>query len=230
MTALLLDPSPRTRGEGITHGERLRVPPLGERDVHVWTCELPADVTALAPLLSADEQARAGRFRFDVHRRRFIAARGTLRRLLDAYTGRSAASLRFAYGALGKPRLEGGEASFNVSHCDDRMLLAVRRNGEVGVDVERLRPVADAETIAANFFFAEEAERIRSLPEPDRSELFLRLWTRHEARGKFLGRGMVEHPDFHQITTFDLPTQDGHLAAVAYEHSSEGLQCQWFPL
>ena len=205
-------------------------PPLAGDEVHVWTCDLATDVSSLAPLLSEDERARARRFRFDVHRRRFIAARGIARRLLGAYAAREAASLRFAYEALGKPRLVGGEVSFNVSHCDDRMLIAIRRDGEVGVDVERLRPVAGAEAIAGRYFPAEEAQQIRSLEEPARSELFLRHWTRHEARGKFLGGGLVAHPEFHKIMLFDLPTQDEHLAAVALEHGSKGLTCQGFRL
>jgi 4'-phosphopantetheinyl transferase len=208
----------------------MNVPSLPAGEVHVWTCDLATDVTQLAPLLSDDEHARARRFRFDVHRRRFIAARGTVRRILGAYVRRDAAALRFAYEPLGKPRLAEGEVSFNVSHCDDRMLLAVRRGGEVGVDVERVRPVADAVDIASTYFAADEAERIRSLSEPERSRLFLRHWTRHEAHGKFLGRGLVAHPELHQITLLDLPTQEEHLAAVALEYGSKGLSCRQFRL
>ena len=205
-------------------------PPLLDGEVHVWTCDLATDVTPLAPLLSEDEHARARRFRFDVHQRRFIAARGTARRILGAYVQRDAASLRFAYEPLGKPRLVDSEVSFNVSHCDDRMLIAVRRGGEVGVDVERLRPVAGAVDIASRHFAADDVERIRSASEPERSHRFLRCWTRSEAHGKFLGRGVVEHPDFHQITLLDLPTQEQHLAAVALEYGSKGLSCRQFRL
>lgn len=203
--------------------EPLTVPPLGPDEVHVWTCALSPDVTALAALLSEDEHARARRFRFDIHRNRFIAARGTARRLLGAYTGRDAASLRFEYEPLGKPRLADGEVSFNISHCDDRMMMAIRRDGEVGVDVERLRPVADAEDIAGSYFDPGVAEQIRLLPEPERSHLFLRHWTRHEAGGKFLGRGVVAQTEFNnKITTLDLVTQDEHVSAVALEASAAG--------
>ncbi len=203
---------------------------LAENDLHIWTTDLPTDVTALAPLLSPDEHMRATRFRFDVHRRRFIAARATLRQLLGAYIDRDPRSLRFTYEPLGKPRLADGEVSFNLSHCDDRMMLAIRKSGDVGIDVERVRPVADAAQIASNFFPPDQAELIRSAPEPERSQLFLRHWTRHEACGKYLGRGMVEHTAFHQITMLDLPSQEGHFAAVALEHGLEDLRCQEFRL
>jgi 4'-phosphopantetheinyl transferase len=212
--------------------EPLTVPPLGPDEVHVWTCELPPDVAALAGLLSDDEHARARRFRFDVHRRRFIAARGTARRLLGAYTGRDAASLRFEYEPLGKPRLADGGVSFNISHCDDRMMIAIRRDGEIGVDVERLRPVAEAENIAGSYFDPDVAEQIRLLPEPERSHLFLRYWTRHEAGGKFLGRGVVASPEFNnKITTLDLVTEDEHVSAVALEAGAAGgPKCRAFQL
>jgi 4'-phosphopantetheinyl transferase len=203
---------------------------LAENDLHIWTCTLPEDITPLTPLLSPDEHTRATRFRFDLHRRRFIAARATLRQLLAAYINKDPKSLRFLYEPLGKPRLADGEVSFNLSHCDDRLMLAIRKSGEVGIDVERIRPVADAEQIAATFFPPEEAEPIRSAAEPERSQLFLRHWTRHEARGKYLGRGLVEDTEFHQITMLDLPTQDGHLAAVAVEYGLEDLRCQEFRL
>jgi len=225
------------------------IPPLGAHEVHVWSCNLPAEaepVAALASLLSPDEQSRAARFRFDVHRRRFIAARGTARLLLGAYVMRDGASLRFEYEPLGKPRLSGGDVAFNVSHCDDRMLLAVRRGGDIGVDVERIRPIADAESIAGRYFTEEEAERIRSAAEPLRSHFFLRSWTRHEARGKFAGRGVVPVRELHtEVQVLDLATPGEHVAAVALDcgsfnavfdatvqppHYREGLTCHGFSL
>ncbi len=53
--------------------------------IHLWT--IPLDGPAAhrahnAPLLSTDEAARAARFRFARDRRRFIAGRGALRRIL----------------------------------------------------------------------------------------------------------------------------------------------------
>ncbi len=211
--------------------EPLTVPPLDRDEVHVWTCDLSPDVTALAALLSDDDHVRAGRFRFDIHRRRFIAGRGTARRLLGAYVGRDPTVLRFEYEPLGRPRLAGGGASFNISHCDDRMMIAIRRHGDVGIDVERLRPVADAETIAVTYFRPEEAERIRLLAEPERSHLFLRHWTRREAVGKFLGQGLVGVIDFHKdIVALDLTTRDEHVAAVALESGPGGPTCRSFRL
>lgn len=207
----------------------LTIPSLAPDEIHVWTCDLAPDAHAYAPLLSEDEHARAKRYRFEIHRNRFIAARGTARRILGAYVERDPASLRFTYEAHGRPRLDG--VSFNISHCEDRMLLAVRKSGDVGVDVERLRVVAEADSIASTYFDAEVAERIRLLSEPERSRLFLRYWTRLEAEGKFLGRGVVGRNDFNtQLTLVDLNPPDEHVAAVAVESGPGGPTCLDFRL
>jgi 4'-phosphopantetheinyl transferase len=93
-------------------------------------------------LLSADERARAGQFMFDRDRRRYIAARARLRIILARYVGQAPAALQFHYGPHGKPALDG--ISFNLSHSADLALLAVSRGTVVGVDIERVRPIAGA--------------------------------------------------------------------------------------
>ena len=62
-------------------------PPLREGEIHVWRQPLDretASVEAFSGLLSADEQDRAQRFRFERDRNEFIVSRGTLRTLLAA--------------------------------------------------------------------------------------------------------------------------------------------------
>ncbi|CAA9549445.1 MAG: hypothetical protein AVDCRST_MAG19-668, partial [uncultured Thermomicrobiales bacterium] len=80
---------------------------LGADAVHVWRAALdrPGELPGLLAALSADERERAGRFRADRDRGRFVAARGLLREILGRYLGREPGSLRFRYGAHGKPTL-----------------------------------------------------------------------------------------------------------------------------
>jgi 4'-phosphopantetheinyl transferase len=84
-------------------------------DVAVWLADLDAAAADGDGVLSDDERARAQRFVFDVHRRRFIAARAWLRARLAERLGRPAAALRFDYGPGGKPALvDGGRLRFNL--------------------------------------------------------------------------------------------------------------------
>ena len=103
----------------------------------IWLADLDAAEAgdhALA-VLSEDERARAARFVFDVHRRRFIACRAWLRQQLGERLTRAPHDLRFEYGPVGKPSLSGGALRFNVSHSDRYALLAVA-DAEIGVDIE----------------------------------------------------------------------------------------------
>jgi 4'-phosphopantetheinyl transferase len=160
--------------------------------VRVWLEWIDAAVEPEAlEILDDDERARAGRFRFERDRRRFVARRAFLRRTLAGYVGLEPARLRYRSSATGKPELVGADVpAFSSSHADGLAIVAVTIEGEVGVDVERLRPVPDALDVARSFFTAGEQERLRSLPASQRSAAFLLLWTAKEACVKLLGRGL----------------------------------------
>jgi 4'-phosphopantetheinyl transferase len=179
--------------------------PTGDADrfeageVHLWRFRLdaPADrLDALAETLSADERARADRFAFDVHRLRFVAARGRLREVLGRYLGAPPASLRFAYGPHGKPELRDAPGlRFNLSHSGSAALLAVSPDRPVGVDLEEARPLADFESLADRVFSPRERRALDALPPSGRLAAFYLGWTRKEAYLKALGDGLARPLD-----------------------------------
>jgi 4'-phosphopantetheinyl transferase len=178
------------------------------------------EVCALQASLSAAERDRAGRFRFERHRRRFIVAHGRLRQELAVRLGVPPAEVELAYGRSGKPSLKHNGWHFSLSHCDDVALFAFSRASEVGVDVEAIRPIREAETIAAQFFSPLE----RLLCEREKPLGFLRCWTRKEALVKAIGEGLcvpleqfdIAHaPGWRLHSFFPLP---GFIAAVACHH------------
>lgn len=117
---------------------------LAAGEVHVWCAALgrPAEeIAALASLLSPDERERAARYRAPRARDEFQVSRALLRVLLGRYLRRDLPRLEFRPGPQGKPMLTGdAPLSFNVSHSFGVALIAVRAGGEVGVDVEQVRP------------------------------------------------------------------------------------------
>src|SRR5262245_50010097 len=155
------------------------VPADGE--VHVWWLSLvpgPRGVEREAGALTPEERERAARFRFARDRDRFVLGRSFLRTLLGTYTGEDPARVRLEATEAGKPFLAAPAiVHFNLSHCEDRGVLAVA-NRPVGVDLERVREVADAEAIAVKMFGDAEVEALREYPAAERSEAFLRCWTR----------------------------------------------------
>lgn len=150
--------------------------------------------------LSDSERARAARFVFERDRRRYLSAHDQLRQVLARATGLPARALRFREGAHGKPYLDHNEVTlaFNMSHSQDTVLIALCPSGEIGIDVEMLRPMSDATELAArNFTPAEQAQLART-PARQRDAAFLRGWTRKEACLKALGSGLSVAPEsFH---------------------------------
>jgi 4'-phosphopantetheinyl transferase len=180
---------------------------LPDGEVHAWRIELDRGAEAverLSATLSPDERARADRFRFARDRDRFIVGRGSLRAILGQYAGREPSAIAFRYGGWGKPELDGApdEAGlqFNLSHTGGLALLAVARGRRLGIDVEAVRPMADAAPIAARFFSPAECAVFQRLPEPEQLAAFFRCWTRKEAYMKATGAGMSMPLDQFDVT------------------------------
>jgi 4'-phosphopantetheinyl transferase len=145
-------------------------------------------------ILSSDERRRADRFRYDEPQRRFIHGRAALRTILGGYLGAEPAEIVFQYEANGKPRLMNIEnptaLQFNLAHSDELALVAVVRGCEVGVDVERLRPVGHMEQIAHRYFHQAEADEILRSAPATRLAAFMSCWTAKEAILKAIGTGL----------------------------------------
>jgi 4'-phosphopantetheinyl transferase len=157
---------------------------IGPGEVHVWYVDLTAQGD-LAGLLNEEERQRAARFVHPEPRAQFVAARGSLRRLLSRYTGEDPRRIAFATIGNGKPCLASGAVRFNVSHSGNGALIAVSREIEVGVDLEWLRPRETYPDLARRFFTATEADAVCDLRS------FYAVWTRKEAFLKALGLGLA---------------------------------------
>ena len=183
------------------------LPPPGHltllsNDVHVWraTLEKPAlRVQQLAQTLSSEERMRAKQFHFEQDRKRFIVGRGILRTIIGLYLGTEPSRLQFCYGPHGKPYLADkfGEDTlrFNLAHSHELALYAFTRGREIGVDLEYIRYMPDAEQIAGSFFSARENAVLHALPTSQKQEAFLNCWTRKEAYIKAIGNGLTQPLD-----------------------------------
>lgn len=156
--------------------------------VDLWRIDLDAASAGADGLLSAEERARAARFVFERDRRRFAGGRAALRRLLAGYGGGRAGALALGARPGGKPFLADGPP-FNLSHSAEAGLLAVGGEREVGVDLERIRPLEDLAALAASALAPAEQAAWRA--GGGDGPAFLRIWTRKEAALKALGVGLA---------------------------------------
>jgi 4'-phosphopantetheinyl transferase len=164
---------------------------------HVWRLAIGSlPEPAALGVLDAAERDRAARFVFERDRVRYLAAHVGLRQILAGYLGAAPAELAFAEGLHGRPQLGGawaGKLEFNLSHSVELALVAVTRQGPLGVDVEALRPMPDWRELAERYFTPQECAAL-SAGGADPQVEFLRCWVRKEAALKSTGIGLSEEP------------------------------------
>ncbi|MEO7103711.1 MAG: 4'-phosphopantetheinyl transferase superfamily protein [Gemmatimonadaceae bacterium] len=169
--------------------------------------ELPAAVAA--PLRSDEVRV------FTLDTGDGAAVREVAKRVLAAQVGVATDAIEIYAAPKGKPLLR-NDASlhFSISHSQGIAMLAVTRLAPVGVDIEQMRAVPNAETILRRFFTHEDVSAI--LSDDNRDFRFMEAWTRSEARVKVRGASVWEAatPDPETIVR-RLDAPDGFAASIA---------------
>ena len=202
---------------------------LGESEIHVWRARLDVPRERLGRLeraLTAGERERITSLASEVDRRRATASRGLLRNILAGYVERPAAELAFTFGPAGKPEMSaaahGEPLHFNSTHSGDVLLVAVGRVPSLGIDVERIRPVARFERVARRAFSEEERRRIDALRPEEQNEAFITCWTRKEACVKAIGQGV-----WSAFGRFEVSLEPGASAAVLTVDGDSAAAAEW---
>ena len=170
-------------------------PDFSDCEVHVWRVALAAGSRCSDEgddPLSEHERARGRRFRFARDRDRFFWRRRALRDILARYLAVSPADVTLAEGQAEKPRLAAPHAPllFNTSASGELALVAVSRDAEVGIDVERIRDDLDVARLAARSLSPTETAALAALDPDERTPGFFRAWVRKEAYLKAKGIGL----------------------------------------
>ena len=159
----------------------------------IWLLDFTAltenQITNLSKSLSQEELTRAQAVKHK--QQHFLATRALVRKVLAHYTGIPSASLEFARREQGKPYLANAPSPiyFNLSHSGNFAVLAVTTLGEIGVDIETIRP-RNFLAIAERYYHADELKQLLATPEAEREPLFFKLWTLKEAFFKATGGGI----------------------------------------
>ncbi|HEV2448444.1 MAG TPA: 4'-phosphopantetheinyl transferase superfamily protein [Candidatus Sulfopaludibacter sp.] len=143
-------------------------------------------------------------------------ARAALQSILQDVAG---TPVTLARRSQGKPYLPAApHIRFNLSHTRGKALIAVATEVEVGVDIERHRPVPDFAGIAERYLPPGDAQALQDTPEPAREREFFRRWTRAEALWKAAGVGLLHGAGAIPEGEWDVREIDageGYSAAVA---------------
>jgi len=174
---------------------------IKKSEIHLWQLEL-ADFELFSlqseclAWLTEPELKRFQRYQFDRHRKQLLLGRVLMRVALSNYDRSVApASWNFTHNDYGKPAIseEQNSASvyFNLSHSAEKVVLAVSRFKDIGVDVEYAKKSRRIAAIAQRYFSDKEAAQLLILPEDQQQSRFYDLWTLKEAYIKACGMGLA---------------------------------------
>ena len=137
------------------------------------------------------ERAKETRFHFAKDRLCYLVTRALVRTVLSRYLAVAPAELQFEQNGYGRPELAPPRPlSFNLSHTDGLIVLAVSHCGDVGVDVENMLAREAALEVAPRFFAPAEVSALAALPPDAQPERFFEYWTFKESYIKARGMGL----------------------------------------
>ncbi len=223
--------------------------------MHIWHAsqDFSSDkLEYLKAILSFDEAKRAEKFIFDKDHKNYIAARGLLRILLSNYLNLDPEEIKFSYNKYGKPILDNDRnLKFNISHSGSKFICGITIDKSIGVDIEKLRAVDNADEIVESNFSESEKLEYKCIPDRLKQKAFFAFWTRKEAYIKAIGKGlffplndfsvsiMPDKPakilhfknDLQKISEWtieEINLSKEHVAAVAVESRDCSFQCnEW---
>ena len=202
---------------------------LAGRTVHVWGFSLDGNAAVLKRCrawLSKEECGRAARFIREDDQIRYSLAHGGVRAVLARYTGLDPPALRFQAGGTGKPALldEQGnrhELRFNLSHSRGRMLIAVTKGQDVGIDLEEVRKKPEVDKLAERFYSSLEYQEIMSRSGLAKAQQFYRYWVAKEAVLKGQGVGLLS------LRSCEVFTPADAMGSQVCPPDGPGLQSGW---
>ena len=186
---------------------------LQRSEIHLWFADLKSlDRSAMrnevAHWLHGEEKNRYNRYQSQSQREHFLFGRVLLKTILSKYIGCTPVDLKFDIDTRGKPFLSSNNTlsvTFNLSHSDNRLVFAVSKSQDLGVDLEIIKKERAILKIAERYFSPAETRELRNLPKASQVKRFYELWTLKEsvlkACGSGLSRGLSK-------IEFSFPTSD----------------------
>jgi 4'-phosphopantetheinyl transferase len=163
----------------------------------LFTSQVPmaTELTArYRELLTEQERQQERRFYFAKDSSRYLLTRALVRTVLSRYVPLAATAWRFEPSVYGRPTITNDhelvhDLSFNISHTNELIVLAVTRDGPIGIDVEWMRREISLE-VANRYFSPIEVAGLQALPAARQKRRFLDLWTLKESYIKARGMGL----------------------------------------
>ena len=171
---------------------------LQRSEIHLWFADLNsldryAISSEVAHWLRGEEKNRYNRYQSQRQREHFLFGRVLLKTILSKYIGCAPADLKLDIDTRGKPFVSSDNTlslAFNLSHSGNRVVFAVSKNQDLGVDLELIKKERAILKIAERYFSTSETRELRNLPKASQVKRFYELWTLKESVLKACGYGL----------------------------------------
>lgn len=185
---------------------------LKDTQLHLWSTPLILNAeqeTQALTLLNDRQREKYDRRREPSQQSAYLAGRYYLFSLLNLYTQLPIDQIELGYNRLNKPRLVNNPIDLQFNYTDTRLskdtsesmnlgLFAFCINAAVGVDIEARKRTAGFDQIAAKRFTQAELNYVKNITADEAlkngaevdPERCLAIWTRKEAYGKAIGKGI----------------------------------------
>lgn len=180
-------------------------------DIHIWCIDLD-NCNDNITVLSEAEFERLNKFKLTINKKRYYTYRTALRRIISNYLNINPAKITFAKNKYGKPSLSSNlnekNISFNISHSNEKLLIAVTLKNDIGIDLEYTSDNRKVFDISSQVFTSQELKLLESVN--NKVDMFYRIWTRKEAFLKASGYGM-----FMDMSKINIPIKKDFLKKLA---------------
>jgi len=190
---------------------------LRPTEIHLWLAFYD-EITdkslhsAYRELLNAAEKKQEQQFYFAKDRQRYLITRALVRTVLSRYVTIRPKDWVFLTNQYGRPEIANEYAkdaclSFNISHTNSLIVLAVAKRRSLGVDVENFCVREASIDVADRYFAPQEVAELTSAPSHQQQYRFFEYWTLKEAYIKARGMGLslpldkfsFHYPDDHAV-------------------------------
>jgi 4'-phosphopantetheinyl transferase len=204
---------------------------LSNNDIHLWFVNIndihdPAILKHYQAILSSTERERNQRFIFEKDKKRHLITRALVRSVLsEYYESIGPKDWCFTENNYGKPEISSEmliqPLTFNLSHSDNMIVLALTREQEIGVDIESLEQSVPTHELAKHTFAPAEYQQLKALSDRDFHSRFFDFWTLKEAYIKACGLGLSI-----QLDSFAFSLDKAHID-ISFEQSRLDQPEQW---
>ena len=192
---------------------------MKDDELHIWRYnldELDYHSEKKSPVLSKEEQKRYSSYLNESDKIRYICNHRFVRQVLSEYLNIPSSQIEFSYAHRGKPYVKNSGLFFNYSYRANFCILGITKSAEVGIDIEKIKPLQDIPTFTEFCFSKKEKEIIFNSDKDRFQDTLFTFWTFKEAIIKSLGIGLSA-----DLTQIDLSSfYHSEVNALSYDNDN----------